>query len=614
MSVDNVKLLLPNASFSGDNAFTLEKVDKFPCALPRDALPKFHTVVDRTKVAKEKEWCKHDLKTNIHPAPLTERQKYRELLANWFDQVARSNGSDMQPSFKAVHFLRGFRENGKHTEEVIVAYNKDKGIKLSEIVFCRSMRRLHFINYGAYIRDIDQVIATGRSNKVGVDQQGGANGEGVKRAIATMLEKGFHFNIKLAVLRNGDMCFSSWRFHENTSSGTVACDERFPLVRDNQRLLDGPCDLHRFEVIIEGEKPFVFDLFSYIVPRMEFIRDKTGDSDHGDVILDPEERGSLYVWYFKICTKEAQELRYAYSLFMPKIERDRSNIDRSDLIWPIANIWNTAILKSDEMATLFYETILIKPQESVMIDGCRVYENYVEWSAVYSLSNKAKQKLANIFKERNKDAIPVNEDMLKMRPSIRERKLIEVPKRATDVFYVDASLDLDKLTEYHKKILIDSQSPLVAFQDMSNYFKSYCKVRFGAALPQNILPYAYDDKNNTIVINSMHYEKQTRDEMFAELACIIVPRVFEDIGKPYVPVGAFAVMKEEYVKLATTSAPAAAAAAKPPPPPPPHTGTQFKTGSARPVSPPKRARDPFAVPDGYVQVKSDDVIILKKKK
>ncbi len=604
---DNVKLALPNATFANGSVLSVAQVDALPCALPHGVLPSHHEVVERIKADLEKDWKKHYLGTAVRPPPLSIEKAGREYLANWIDQLGRSNGSDRRPSFKDICFVHGTRMNGKHKEETIIAHNKDS--KLGEVVFCSSLHRLSLINYGAYILNIGQVIVTGRSNKVGVEQQSGQHGEGFKRATATYLEAGFNVMAKVAVLRNGDMVFATWRFHESKNDGVVECDERFPsCVKEQQRLKGGPLDTHRFELVIEGLKPFVFDLFSYIVPDISHMRDKAGSSDHGSVLLKPDHRGTLYVWYFKVCKVNPNEMRFGYNLFLPKIERDRNHIDRNSLIVPIANIWNNAILSSKEMAETFYDTVLLKEKGQ----GDQRKRNYVERDAVYMFTIKAKQVLADIFKARNPNAVPVSSDMLKSRPVTRIRPLIKVPERCADVFDVDDSLNLTMLIEANTKMLLEGP-PTQMPTSISDHFKRYCGVRYAGFVSTCILPYAYDAKTNVIVLNSSHFDKMTQDQVIAQLGCVIIPRVFEDNDKAFDPSIFFMQLKDSF---AAPFAPVA----KPPPPPPPQSAPLPKLKSVGPTTrtsppPPPSKRDrEFLVPEGYEALDTADLMIFKKKK
>lgn len=449
------------------------------------------------------------------------KETMRELLANVFDQVARSNGSVEKPSFNDIYIVTGKRRNGHDTEEVIAFHNGKN--KLAEIIHIRDPRSekfenkyfasknyehnvpfgtLTFINYGVVIKKPNQVLAFGNSDKRDKLNQTGMHGEGLKYAISACLNHGCGIDIFCSVLKDDRPEYQRWRFYLQQggfNDENVHCTPTFPnprpIIRGNNSQFN---DSNHFMVRITYNKVgyedhdgheipgrpngLGFDLDTFLVPR-QFIRSIRDENDFGALIELPEVRGTIYIWHFNVCNNKKKHLRWSYDLFIP-VTRGRDVVDYQKLLKSMTNIWSS-ILETREHQEFFDEILMGPPSE------------YFEQRILGGLSDGARKTLIRMFRRKYPLTYPVGAKDLNRFKMLFDREHMVIPTHAESTLLLNASLD--QIIETEKANLIKAVQN-GAFQWITDIFPEIIVVESPSALK-------YTRYGELIILNCNYLQK-----------------------------------------------------------------------------------------------------------
>jgi hypothetical protein len=430
----------------GQMVLTQEEVEQLLPSVPRDVT---HVTVHKP-ITKEG-GGKHELNISTLPDSIMSiESSIREILSNLMDQLAQSNGGNRTPSFANITMLHGKRGDA----DVIFFHNGR--VKLGEISIDRARNTISFVNYGPSIRDSTQILAFGVSEKRGIPNQIGQHCEGFKRAVASLLHKGrYGVTVEAAVMDSGQTEFRRWKMFADARK--IVCYNE-TKIQPYQRIKFTPCDFHRIEIIITGSKALDFDLFDFMVPKQELIRDQSDANDFGSIIFDPELRGHIYVWHVYVVEWEDTYLRFGYDVFLP-IRRERNGVDEKEFTKVIANVWSREIVTSRDKAIQFYDEVVMKtfPDNDI----------FCECEAIRFLSQQARDVLISVFRERNgPDTVPFTaEDKLSHAPLLL-CPLVVVPLHTMPLF------NSNQKTSF-KDFVASEKTRLVKGADISDQFPSF---------------------------------------------------------------------------------------------------------------------------------------------
>lgn len=270
------------------------------------------------------------------------REAFREILQNLIDGVVQANDDSYNGLDVTVN-----EQNGStyfHTDKNLFGMVTETDDKIV------------FTNYGPYIESIDQVIQFGASKKTASRNQVGQHGEGLNRAALRFLLMGFKVNVTVPVFQEGTRHARVWKLTFTTEKGELMLT-RTPRTAEKKAL--GP---HRFEVLISkgttlgGPKRY-FDIREHMIRNTKLLHAPNCGPRVGS-LLDPGERGNLYVWHFFVCkTKHAL---YGYDLLnVDYISRDRDWVDGEDAVRGIAAIWSHAILTNTQWRDVFLKNVFL---------------------------------------------------------------------------------------------------------------------------------------------------------------------------------------------------------------------------------------------------------------
>ena len=130
-----------------------------------------------------------------------------------------------------------------------------------------------------------------------------------------------------------------------------------------------------------------------------FLLEKT-ESIHvpsdGDILLDPEMRGKLFVK--GIFVQNEPKLKYGYNLINASTDRDRRMIASYDLGWRLASIWSRATYIKPNTGNTIYDLLF---SETTDVENISAYN-------VSTMSVEAKEAILGAFKQTfGEEAIPV---------------------------------------------------------------------------------------------------------------------------------------------------------------------------------------------------------------
>lgn len=420
----------------------------------------------------------------------------REVTQNLIDQAARSNANKPgEAHFDGLRIAKGQRKNGQTIEEVVAFHNEDT--KLAEIVHikepignprqyfasetCRDEEEdgivafgtLSFINYGVVIKNANQVLAFGGSDKRKMTNQIGQHGEGLKYAIVALLRNGLGVEIWCPVLRFGRPEFQHWRFFLQQGGPTDGNLHYKMSYQEPKRVLRGRKvihnDSHHMELRITYNKEeytdydcnliearpggLHFDIDNYLVPRA-YMRSARDSNDHGMVITDPVHRAAVFIWHFHVCSYRSAYMHWGYDLFMP-VTRGRDSVQHEHLCSAITSVWNTVLETNNEDD---FELILQFFKEIVLSAPSRLIEQEI----LSALSPRACAVLARIFRDlfgSNVYPVKTTDMQVATRLLLARFECVEIHPHAVCILFGNhdgSFLGLNELLARNTTLLIDA--------------------------------------------------------------------------------------------------------------------------------------------------------------
>lgn len=188
-----------------------------------------------------------------------------------------------------------------------------------------------------------------------------------------------------------------------------------------------------------------------------FLMDKVDSvhvANYGDLLLDPDMRGKLYVK--GIFVQYEKKLNFGYNLDNVPTDRDRKVIAQYELGWRLATIWTNAVSSRVELTDKFYHML-------------SSWATDLESIGAYSASNLSidvKKRLVKIFTDAfGEDAVPVTNILESKDLAHLGRVGVVVPKNLASLLQTIMGLDggIETLT----KILGDETLQLHSWNDLN---------------------------------------------------------------------------------------------------------------------------------------------------
>lgn len=512
---------------------------------------------------------------------------FRELVQNLFDEMARANGA----SYDGITMVEGDRKHGIAMERVICFHNGK--VRLAEIVInnetTKTMGSNHygyqqsvpglptgageygtvtFINYGTVISNVAQVLSIGNSSKIGVANQVGIHGEGLKTAILRFIRCGAGVDIYCCVNEwSHTPVAQKWKFFVSTDVGEtngILCLHK-----------DSPAPQQWIETVPPVEAEKVRFQVSVYFPKRDYVGAYTGETitakmpHYGfavsDYVLDtslirnrcaaddagflvPDKNGSVWVYNFHVFS-DKEWILFGYNLFT-LIGRERNMLDRNMLTRAVGTIWNAILLDPKE-------TVLHNKLCDVLFNARDVSATkWIEFQALEIIPSTSRNAIIQIYRARNPTTMPIPESLLTTAlskfPDMKFRPVVQwLYDWLTNSSCSARYLLFAELVSLHKEDLIRSTTvvltadlqaitkhPLVIFKNSAsselewttdgphmfvNLRKLETKKDKGAkltALYCNYLPQAYGDKYD---ITRYIHEKETAPPAAAAAAVASVP-------------------------------------------------------------------------------------------
>lgn len=381
-----------------------------------DALPRFLPAKEKHRAivsAPNKSGNGAVTSTNVHmngAIGMGGDEAVREFLANFIDQVGRSNGpGGKRANLNGLFICRGTRG----TDRVLLLHNGRQ--RLGEIIhspephlspkqyFAQRNARaekiafgtLTFINYGAIVPSLQELMSFCATKKRDIDNQVGRHGEGLKFAMATLLRLGVGIVLEFPLLNaKGYPELKRMRaFLENGGeykkvvytklTKLESHDHHFAVTLTYPK--EGYTDIFGNDIAVPIQGVSNFDMFYYMVP-FPLIRSRLDAADCGTILFNASDDGRLYIWNFFIC--EDHDMNWGYNLFIAAT-RSRDQVDPRIRDPAIANVWSRYLEEhpaTDEHAQAFALLVCFAP-----------WSHLVEQSCIRLLSPGACQKVRAIF-------------------------------------------------------------------------------------------------------------------------------------------------------------------------------------------------------------------------
>ena len=136
--------------------------------------------------------------------------------------------------------------------------------------------------------------------------------------------------------------------------------------------------------------------FLFLMDEIDSVRIE----DYGDILLDPDMRGKLYVK--GIFVQHETKLNFGYNLLNAPTDRDRKVIAQYELGWRLATIWSRAISGRPDLAGKLYDMLASEATDTESMSH----------HSISNMSLEAREKLIKIFTDAfGEDAVPVSNIM-----------------------------------------------------------------------------------------------------------------------------------------------------------------------------------------------------------
>lgn len=466
----------------------------------------------------------------------------RELVQNLLDEVARANsGHSDTPTLANIQIAVGSRTRGQRAKENTIVFHNDKA-KLAEVVYSERTKELRFINYGARINKGSAILFYGATDKVGVPNQTGCYGEGLKRAITKFIAVGCQVRIEGCIPERTEdgrgaakiHTYQTWKFSERDGEMLFSISAKNP----NQRLVGAAhCDRDRFEVYIKfPDERYAgsIDLDQFIVPRAH-LRDFGQPDAPGNIIFDEHVRRKVYVRHFYVYTSKAAIFSYDFNM---DISRDRDTLEWSQYCDAVAKCWSHLIMTDETRANQFYE-LLCRKFTSVKVE----LEGMLEMAARKKICELWKSKNPQCFPVRSwRDegiffAIPTTMVTNHMYRNITHNLAAITDDKCARVLFLSA----DVIVRKSKHDLIASQRELGILAQLGPMFPQvHC---FMSGVTTEDIAFAWDVDNKTIILNERTYDfrNNPRDALLAVCAkmSLALPLLLEGAYDPSAFIGGF---------------------------------------------------------------------------
>ena len=230
-----------------------------------------------------------------------------------------------------------------------------------------------------------EALLIGFTTKENNDRAIGQFGEGLKLGILALCRVGYKIRI-----HNGSEIWKPSIAKSEKYNAEVLC---FDITRSKAR--DTAEDL---TVIVEG----VGDYWDEIKGRFLFLNKNVekveADHYHGELILDDDKKGMLYV---KGIFVEQEDLEHGYNFYCAKTDRDRQMVNNWDKRWHMSHILSHAAQKKSAIQGALVGRVLDMLERGSEEVGCM--------SSAISNNSDFAYRLSTKFKERYGDkAIPVS--------------------------------------------------------------------------------------------------------------------------------------------------------------------------------------------------------------
>jgi hypothetical protein len=499
---------------AADVVLSLAQIDALQCARP------LGVKIKHPDEHVSKKGMSHSMGIYVlSPNAMSPEARVRELIQNFIDQCACSNGTDEHPITTGINLFVGMRGACK----VIVLYSAK--FKLGEIIkYPSETGKVSFVNYGPNITGAQQLFGIGNSTKVGVQNQIGKNGEGLNRAIASFIYKDqYNVTIETVMKKKGGTTFRELTMHAN-SKGCVSYNET--IIEPTQLNPGHPDDQHRIVVSVVGRNQLQFDFFDYVNSDWSCFRDPLNDKDAGFVLVDPKFRARVFARHMHVAQYRRVCFRYGYDFFLTDLPRDRDHLTNDVVTMEVARVWNRLIEHQPQTAELFYTEILMKPSESAV-------DTFYECDAIKHLSTAAVVILVGLFKKAHPNLIPVSassKDKLRTRLS---KQVLVCPDHAIVLFCRDPSTNFRELMAQHQKLLteaadVTAQHPTFIANVRPVFVNIFASITIASSECKSIMCYWHIKDENRLILNQSYIQNMSDDLIIEEIACGIMPKISED--------------------------------------------------------------------------------------
>lgn len=245
--------------------------------------------------------------------------------------IELSISSSYAPSWGDWEAVRDLYQN---VRDAVVMHGAEQ-----EVIYSASKKELCMISRGVTI-DLSKLVM-GESEKHGVAEAAGENGEGMKLAWVALLRGG-----RQVVVRTGNMIWKPKLIRSETFNGVEVLAVQTIRARTQT---------NGVEVRVTGIEEKDWELYKKrLLGLAPPPKDKTHTVDGaGSVIFDPEYKGKLFVK--GIYVQDVPSLTHGYDLQNLKVDRDRRLASHWDISYETTRLLTILSRKSKETAKKLYE-------------------------------------------------------------------------------------------------------------------------------------------------------------------------------------------------------------------------------------------------------------------